>query len=41
LNNEQQLQPGIVLAKAGDELAFTRLIEKLTYTVGAIALAIT
>ncbi|MFT6206477.1 MAG: DNA-directed RNA polymerase specialized sigma24 family protein, partial [Colwellia sp.] len=39
--DEQQLLPDIALAKSGDQLAFTRLIEQLTNTVGAIALAIT
>ncbi len=41
LNNEQQLLPDIALAKSGDQVAFTRLIEQLTNTVTAIALAIT
>lgn len=41
LINEQQLLPDIALAKSGDKIAFTRLIEQLTSTVGAIALAIT
>jgi len=41
LTNEQQLLPDIALAKRGDKLAFTRLIEQLTNTVGSIALAIT
>jgi RNA polymerase sigma factor (sigma-70 family) len=41
LSNEQQLLPDIALAKSGDQLAFTRLIEQLTNTVGSIALAIT
>jgi len=41
LINEQQLLPDIALAKSGDKAAFTRLIEQLTNTVGAIALAIT
>jgi len=39
--NEQQLLPDVALAKLGDKLAFTRLIEQLTNTVGSIALAIT
>jgi RNA polymerase sigma factor (sigma-70 family) len=39
--DEQQLLPDIALAKAGDKIAFTRLIERLTNTVGSIALAIT
>jgi RNA polymerase sigma factor (sigma-70 family) len=41
LTNEQQLLPDIVLAKLGDQVAFTRLIEQLANTVGSIALAIT
>jgi len=41
LNNEQQLLPDIALAKSGDQIAFTRLIEQLKNTVGSIALAIT
>ena len=41
LMNEQQLLPDIALAKTGDQIAFTRLIEQLTNTVGSIALAIT
>jgi RNA polymerase sigma factor (sigma-70 family) len=41
INNEQQLLPDIALAKSGDQLAFTRLIEQLTNTVTSIALAIT
>jgi len=40
-NNEQQLLPDIALAKSGDQIAFTRLIEQLKNTVGSIALAIT
>ncbi|WP_220462212.1 RNA polymerase sigma factor [Colwellia sp. Bg11-12] len=41
LTDEQQLLPDIALAKLGDSLAFTRLIEQLANTVGSIALAIT
>jgi len=41
LNNEQQLLPDIALAKSGDQIAFTRLIDQLSNTVGSIALAIT
>jgi len=41
INNEQQLLPDIALAKLGDQIAFTRLIEQLSNTVGSIALAIT
>jgi len=41
LNNEQQLLPDIALAKLGDQVAFTRLIDQLSNTVGSIALAIT
>jgi RNA polymerase sigma factor (sigma-70 family) len=40
-SNEQQLLPDIALAKSGDQIAFTRLIEQLKNTVGSIALAIT
>ena len=41
LMNEQQLLPDITLAKTGDKIAFTRLIEQLKNTVSSIALAIT
>jgi RNA polymerase sigma factor (sigma-70 family) len=41
ITDELQLLPDISLAKAGDQAAFTRLIEKLTNTVNVIALAIT
>jgi RNA polymerase sigma factor (sigma-70 family) len=41
INNEQQFLPDVALAKLGDQVAFTRLIEQLKNTVGSIALAIT
>jgi RNA polymerase sigma factor (sigma-70 family) len=41
INDEQQLLPDVALAKSGDQIAFTRLIEQLKNTVGSIALAIT
>jgi len=41
ITNEQQLLPDIALAKKGDQIAFTRLVEHVTNTVASIALAIT
>jgi len=40
-SNEQQLLPDIALAKTGDKIAFSRLIEQLNNTVSSIALSIT